>query len=127
MATLFSRIIAGEVPATVVYRDDECIAIRDIQPQASTHILVIPIEPLATIADMTPEHERLVGHLFAVAARLARDEGIVERGYRLIINHGADAGQTVPHLHLHLIGGRPLGALVGGAGNEKPAEMPRGE
>lgn len=117
MPTLFSRIIAGEIPATVVYCDDDCIAIRDIQPQAPTHILIIPIEPLASVADMTPEHERLVGHLLAVAAQLARDEGITETGYRLIINHGADAGQTVPHLHVHLIGGRPLGALVGGEGS----------
>ncbi len=113
MPTLFSRIVAGEIPATVVYRDETCVAIRDIQPQASTHILVIPIEEIATIAEMTPEHERLVGHLFAVGAQLARDEGIAASGYRLIINHGADAGQTVPHLHVHLIGGRPLGGLVG--------------
>ncbi len=115
--TIFSRIIAGEIPANIVYRDAQCVAFRDIQPQGPTHILVVPVEEIASIADMTPAHEQLVGHLFAVAAKLARDEGIAERGYRLIINHGPDAGQTVPHLHVHLIGGRPLGALVGGAAN----------
>jgi histidine triad (HIT) family protein len=113
--TIFSRIIAGEIPANIVYRDAQCVAFRDIQPQAPTHILIVPVEEIASIADMSPEHEQLVGHLFSVAARLAQDEGIAESGYRLIINHGADAGQTVPHLHVHLLGGRPLGALVGGA------------
>ena len=113
--TIFSRIIAGEIPANIVYRDAQCVAFRDIQPQGPTHILVVPVEPIASVADMTPEHEQLVGHLFAVAAKLGRDEGIAESGYRLIINHGADAGQTVAHLHVHLIGGRPLGALVGSA------------
>jgi histidine triad (HIT) family protein len=111
--TIFSRIITGEIPANIIYRDDRCVAFRDIQPQAPTHILVVPIEEIASVADMTPAHEQLVGHLVAVAAHLARDEGIAESGYRLIINHGADAGQTVPHLHVHLLGGRPLGALVG--------------
>jgi histidine triad (HIT) family protein len=115
--TIFSRIIAGEIPANIIYRDDQCVAFRDIQPQGPTHILVVPNEPIPSIAEVTPDHEQLVGHLFVVAAKLARDEGIDASGYRLIINHGADAGQTVSHLHVHVIGGRPLGPLVGGAAN----------
>ncbi|MHB8644677.1 MAG: histidine triad nucleotide-binding protein [Thermomicrobiales bacterium] len=112
--TLFSRIIAGEIPADVVYRDEQCIAIRDIQPQAPVHLLIVPIEPVPSIANVEPSHERLIGHLLVVAARLGEEFGVADSGYRLIINHGDDAGQTVPHLHIHLIGGRPLGALVGG-------------
>jgi histidine triad (HIT) family protein len=111
--SLFSRIIAGEIPADIVYRDDECIAFRDIQAQAPLHLLIVPVEPIPSIANIEPSHEQLLGHLFVVAARLGEEFGVARSGYRLIINHGDDAGQTVPHLHLHLIGGRPLGALVG--------------
>jgi histidine triad (HIT) family protein len=113
--TIFSRIIAGEIPADIVYRDEYCVAFRDIQAQAPVHLLIVPIEPIPSIATVDPAHERLLGHLLVVAARLGKEFGVEGSGYRLIINHGDDAGQTVPHLHLHLIGGRPLGALVSGA------------
>ncbi|MDQ6602183.1 MAG: histidine triad nucleotide-binding protein [Chloroflexota bacterium] len=112
--TLFSRIIAGDIPADIVYRDEYCIAFRDIQPQAPVHLLVVPVEPIPGVANVDPMHEQMLGHLLVVAARLGEEFGVARSGYRLIINHGEDAGQTVPHLHLHLIGGRPLGALVGG-------------
>lgn len=113
--TLFSCIIAGDIPADIVYRDEYCIAFRDIQPQAPVHLLIVPIEPIPGMANVDPMHEQMLGHLLVVAARLGEEFGVARSGYRLIINHGEDAGQTVPHLHLHLIGGRPLGALVGGA------------
>lgn len=114
--TIFSRIIAGEIPADIVYRDEFCVAFRDIQPHAPVHILIVPVEPIASVADVDPSHEQLLGHLLVVAARLGRENGVEASGYRLIVNHGNDAGQTVPHLHVHLIGGRPLGALAGGGG-----------
>ena len=113
--TLFSRIIAGDIPANIVYRDEYCIAFRDIQPHAPVHLLIVPVEPIPSIANVEPSHEQMLGHLLVVAARLGEEFGVARSGYRLIINHGDDAGQTVPHLHLHLIGGRPLGALVGEA------------
>lgn len=113
--TIFSRIIAGDIPADIVYRDEQCVAFRDIQPQAPVHVLIVPIEPVRSVADVEPTHERLLGHLLVVAARLGNEFGVAGSGYRLIINHGDDAGQTVPHLHVHLIGGRPLGPLVSGA------------
>lgn len=112
--TLFGRIIAGDIPADIVYRDEYCIAFRDIQPQAPVHLLIVPVEPIPGMANVDPMHEQMLGHLLVVAARLGEEFGVARSGYRLIINHGEDAGQTVPHLHLHLIGGRPLGALVGG-------------
>lgn len=111
--TIFSRIIAGEIPASIVYRDEYCAAFRDVQPQAPVHLLIVPIEPISGVAAVEPAHEQLLGHLLVVAARLGREFGVAESGYRLIINHGDDAGQTVPHLHVHLLGGRSLGALVG--------------
>lgn len=117
--TLFSRIIAGDIPGQFVYQDDRCVAIRDIQPAAPTHILVIPIAEIPSVADVDASHEALLGHLLVVAARVAAQEGVAESGYRLIINHGADGGQTVPHLHIHILGGRPLGALVGGSGSHE--------
>src|SRR5689334_2644016 len=100
--TLFSRIIAGEIPADIVYRDEYCIAFRDIAPQAPVHLLIVPVEPIPTVADAEAGHERIIGHLFVVAARLGKEFGVAESGYRLIVNHGADAGQTVPHLHVHV-------------------------
>ncbi len=112
--TLFSRIIAGDIPGDFVYRDDRCVVIRDIAPSAPVHLLVIPIEEIPSIADVDDAHEGLLGHLLVVAARVAATEGVAEGGYRLIINHGTDGGQTVPHLHIHVIGGRELGALVSG-------------
>ena len=112
MPTLFERIISGELPATIVYQDDRVTAFRDIHPRAPTHILVVPNKALATANDVTAADEGLIGHLFVVAAELARREGIAEDGYRLIMNCNAHGGQEVFHLHLHLLGGRPLGPML---------------
>jgi histidine triad (HIT) family protein len=107
--TLFTKIINGKIPAKVVYRDEQLIAIRDINPQAPTHILIIPIRPIPSVADTTEADEGLLGRLLRAAQRIAEQEGLTAGGYRLVINHGADGGQTVPHLHLHLLGGRRMG------------------
>lgn len=104
---LFCRIAAGEIPATKVHEDDLVLAIRDINPQAPTHILVMPREHVASAADLGDADGPLAGRLFAVAAALARDEGL-DRGWRLVVNTGPDGGQTVAHLHLHLLGGRRM-------------------
>jgi histidine triad (HIT) family protein len=106
--TLFTKIIRGDIPANVVYRDERLIAIRDINPQAPTHILIIPVQPLADLAAATPEDEALLGALLMAARRIAEQEGLAERGYRVVINTRDHGGQTVPHLHLHLLGGRPM-------------------
>lgn len=105
-ACLFCRIIAGEIPATIVHADDLVIAIRDVAPRAPTHVLLLPREHIASAADLTETHGTLLGRLFAAAADLARSEGIAERGYRLTTNVGTWGGQSVPHLHVHLMGGR---------------------
>jgi histidine triad (HIT) family protein len=105
VACLFCQIIAGEIPANIVYKGDGVTAFRDIAPQAPTHILVIPDQHITGPAAVTRADEQIVGRLIRVAAEIARSEGIAERGYRLIMNQGHDAGQTVDHLHLHLLGG----------------------
>ncbi len=112
MSTIFAKIIAGEAPADIVYRDERVIAFRDINPAAPTHILIVPNKAIATVNDLTEEDAALVGHMVLVAKRLAAEEGIAERGYRLIINCNEEGGQVVFHLHAHLLGGRPLGAMV---------------
>jgi histidine triad (HIT) family protein len=112
MPTLFERIIAGEIPANIVYRDDRVIAFRDIRPRAPTHILIVPNKPIATANDIANDDEPLIGHLFTVARDLAKKEGIAEKGYRLIVNVNEHAGMEVPHLHLHLVGGKPLGPML---------------
>jgi len=104
--TIFGRILRGEIPCDAVYSDDRCLAFRDVAPQAPVHLLVIPREPIAQLAEAGPEHEALLGHLLLVAARAARQEGL--SGFRTVINSGAEAGQAVFHLHVHVIGGRPL-------------------
>ena len=104
--TIFGRILRGEIPCDQVYSDDRCLAFRDVAPQAPVHLLVIPREPLVSLAEARPEHEALLGHLLLVAAQVARQEGL--EAWRTVINSGADAGQTVFHLHVHVIGGRPL-------------------
>jgi histidine triad (HIT) family protein len=114
MDTLFQRIIAGELPADIVYRDKLVTAFRDIHPRAPTHILIVPNKLIATANDVTAEDEPLIGHLFTVARDLARREGIAEQGYRLIINCNQHGGQEVYHLHVHLLGGRPLGPMLSG-------------
>ena len=105
---LFCKIAAGEIPSTKVYEDDVVVAFRDIAPRAPTHILIIPRDHIASAADLTEEHASMLGRLFAVAARIARDEGIADGGYRLVSNVGRWGGQTVDHLHIHLLGGRPF-------------------
>ena len=110
--TIFSKIVRGEAPADIVYKDDRVTAFRDISPQAPTHILIIPNKSIPTVNDVTPEDEAMLGHLFVVAAKLAQDEGIADEGYRLIVNCNRDGGQIVFHLHMHLLGGRPMGRMV---------------
>ena len=104
---LFCRIVRKEIPATVVAETEHCVAFRDINPQAPVHLLVIPREHVASLDDATDP--ALVGRLALLAAELARKEGIADGGYRAVINTNADAGQTVFHVHLHLLGGRPMG------------------
>ncbi len=103
---LFCRIAAGEVPATIVHEDDVIVAIRDIAPRAPTHILLMPRAHIASALELTEADGPVLGRLFAVAAALARSEGIAEKGYRLVSNVGRSAGQSVDHLHVHLMGGR---------------------
>jgi histidine triad (HIT) family protein len=106
---LFCRIVAGEVPSTTVHQDDLVVAIRDIAPRSPTHILLMPRNHIASAADLTDADAPMLGRLFAIAARIARDEGIADDGYRLTSNVGRWGGQTVDHLHVHLMGGRPFG------------------
>ncbi len=112
MPTLFEKIIAGELPADIVYRDSRVIAFLDIRPAAPVHLLVVPLKPIPTTDDIEDADESLIGHMVIVARDLARQRGIAKSGYRLIINCNPDSGQEVYHLHLHLLGGRPLGPLV---------------
>lgn len=106
--TIFEKIIAREIPANIVHEDDKCLAFRDISPQAPVHILVIPKKPIPRIAEAAPEDTPLLGYLLATAARIAKTEGLADSGYRLVINNGRDGGESVPHLHIHLLGKRPL-------------------
>lgn len=110
--TIFSKIIAGEIPADIVYQDETATAFRDINPQAPTHILIVPNKVIPTVNDARPQDEAVLGHLFVVAAKLAADEGIAQDGYRLIVNCNKHGGQEVFHLHVHLMGGRPMGPMV---------------
>jgi histidine triad (HIT) family protein len=112
MPTLFERIISGELPSTTVYKDERVTAFRAIHPRAPTHILIVPNKPIPTANEVTSADEALVGHMVLVAAQLARSEGIAESGYRLIINCNRDSGMEVSHLHVHLLGGKPLGLMV---------------
>ncbi|QDT65093.1 histidine triad nucleotide-binding protein [Calycomorphotria hydatis] len=105
--TIFKRIIDGEIPADIVYEDDQCLAFRDISPQAPTHILVIPRKEIVSIASAEDEDTALLGHLLTVCRKVAAQEQL-DAGYRIITNIGGDGGQEVPHLHLHLLGGRKL-------------------
>ena len=106
--TIFSRIIRREVPARIVHEDDLCLAFHDVAPQAPTHVLVIPKKPIPSLADLEGADEALVGHLVMVATQLAPKLGL-GNGYRLVVNCGRDGGQSVDHLHVHLLGGRSLG------------------
>lgn len=106
--TIFKRIIDQEIPAKIVYEDEQCLAFHDIRPQAPTHILVIPKKEIVSLNELTADDEPLVGHLHLVVQKLARDLGLTDSGYRVVINCGRDGGQEVPHLHLHLLGGKKL-------------------
>jgi histidine triad (HIT) family protein len=110
---IFCRIVAGEVPSDIVYQDEDFLAFRDISPQAPTHVLIIPKTHIASSAKLTGGQQELAGRLIILAKNLAEKEGIAKRGYRLVINCGSEGGQVVPHLHLHLIGGRRLDDRLG--------------
>jgi len=112
MSTIFSKIVRGEANADIVYRDDRVTCFRDINPAAPVHILIVPNKEIATVNDLGEEDRDLAGYMLMMARRLAREEGIDESGYRLIINCNQDGGQVVDHLHLHLLGGRPMGPMV---------------
>jgi histidine triad (HIT) family protein len=105
---LFCRIVKGEVHADIIYQDDLAVAFRDISPQAPVHLLVIPRKHLATLSDVHPDDEALLGHLLWVGAHVAAKEGLATRGFRTVINTQQESGQTVFHLHLHILGGRPM-------------------
>lgn len=107
MPTLFEKILAGDIPARIAFQDDRAFALHDINPQAPVHLLIIPKKPLPRLAEAGEEDAGLLGHLLMVAARLARQENL-EEGYRIIINNGPHGGESVPHLHVHLLGGRQM-------------------
>ena len=106
--TLFEKIIAREIPATIVYEDDLVLAFRDIKPQAPTHVLIVPKKPIPRIAEATVEDNVVIGHLLLKAAEVAETLGLKQSGYRLVFNNGPDAGEAVPHLHCHILGGRKM-------------------
>jgi histidine triad (HIT) family protein len=108
MSCLFCRIIAGEIPGTFLYQDDRVVVLEDINPQAPLHALVIPRRHIATLNDLSPEDDGLVGEMVRRAALVARERGVAESGYRAVLNCNREAGQTVFHIHLHVIGGRPM-------------------
>ncbi|QFT09323.1 purine nucleoside phosphoramidase [Vibrio sp. THAF190c] len=110
--TIFSKIINKEIPADLLYQDDLVTAFRDINPRAPSHILIIPNKLIPTANDVESEDEAMMGRLFTVARKLAKEEGIAEDGYRLIVNCNSHGGQEVYHIHMHLVGGRPLGPLL---------------
>lgn len=112
METIFSKIIRHEIPSDIVYQDDSVTAFRDISPQAPTHILIVPNKLIPTINQVTTQDEAVLGHMVTVAAKIAKQEGIDESGYRLIMNCNKDAGQDVFHIHMHLLGGKNLGRLI---------------
>ena len=106
--TLFEKIASREIPAVIVYEDDFVIAFRDINPQAPTHIIIVPKKPIPRIAEAEPDDQTLLGHLLLKAAAVAAELGLAKTGYRLVINNGPNGGETVPHLHCHILGGRHM-------------------
>jgi len=106
--TLFEKIIAREIPATIVYEDDLVLAFRDVKPQAPAHVLIVPKKVIPRIADAAPDDHKVLGHLLLKAAEVAKSLGIDKTGFRLAINNGPDAGESVPHLHCHIMGGRKM-------------------
>ncbi|ASI88502.1 purine nucleoside phosphoramidase [Vibrio mediterranei] len=110
--TIFSKIIRKEIPADVLYQDDLVTAFRDINPRAPSHVLIIPNKLIPTVNEVEADDEAMMGRMFTVARKIAHDEGIAEDGYRLIVNCNSHGGQEVYHIHMHLVGGRPLGPLL---------------
>ena len=110
--TIFSKIIRREIPSDIVYQDELVTAFRDISPQAPTHILIVPNVLIPTVNDVPAEHELALGRMMTVAAKIASDEGLADDGYRLIVNCNRHGGQEVYHIHMHLLGGRPLGPML---------------
>jgi histidine triad (HIT) family protein len=106
--TLFEKIIAREIPATIVYEDDLVLAFKDIKPAAPAHVLIVPKKPIPRIAEAKPEDHQVLGHLLLKAAAIAEQLGLTKSGFRLVFNNGPDAGEAVPHLHCHIIGGRQM-------------------
>ena len=113
MGCIFCQIVAGKIPSETVYRDEEVIAFRDIHPVAPVHLIIIPKRHIPSLAHLSAAESPLIGHMVNIANQLAKGEGISERGYRLAINCGEEGGQVVPHLHLHLLGGRKLSDTLG--------------
>ena len=111
MDCIFCRIATGEIESNILYQDDQVIAFPDIDPNAPVHLLVVPRKHIESLSDLTAGEEPLMGHMITVANRLVRDEGLSERGYRIVINCGPEGGQLVPHLHPHVLGGRRMGPL----------------
>jgi histidine triad (HIT) family protein len=105
---LFCKVVAGQVPAAVVFQNDRVVAFKDITPRAPTHVLIVPRQHIATLNELSPEDDALVGEMVRAAAAIAKEQGLADRGYRTVFNCNADAGQTVFHIHLHLLGGRPM-------------------
>ncbi len=113
MDCIFCQIVAGKIPSEILYQDEDAIAFRDIHPVAPTHIIIIPKEHIPSLAHVSEEQLPLMGHMVSIANQLAKKEGISEQGYRLVINCGKGGGQIVPHLHMHLIGGRKISDELG--------------
>lgn len=109
---IFCKIIKGEVPSTKVYEDDEILAFRDISPVTPVHVLVIPKKHITSLVDLKPEDEAVIGRIYTVINKIAKQEGILEKGYRVIVNCGEDGGQVVKHVHFHLLGGKKLGVKI---------------
>ena len=113
MDCVFCQIVAGKIPSDILHQDEEVIAFRDINPQAPTHLLIISKRHIPTLAHLSDAETPLIGHMAKIANQLAREQGISESGYRLVINCGEQGGQLVPHLHMHLLGGRKLSGVMG--------------
>ena len=127
MPTIFSRIINKEVPANIVYQDELVTAFRDINPQVPVHILIVSNKEIRTVNDLTEEDEKVAGRMLLVAKKLAAQEGIAEKGYRLIINCNEHGGQEVFHLHMHLMGGRSMGPMVTDKGKDRDKDKDKGK
>ncbi len=112
MDCIFCQIVAGKIPSQILYQDEEILAFRDINPAAPTHVLVIPKKHIDSLAGVADEETPLIGRMVKIANRIAREEGVAESGYRLIISSGKEGGQVVPHLHMHLLGGRNLSSRL---------------